>query len=200
MITKLLITALAVLVAAPVAQTAATEPAHPVKPLLWKIEGDDLEQPSYLFGTVHLGGGALDRLHPAAEAAFDKAGVVLTEIPFDASTQIAMTRKLIRDDGQTLSQSIGPELRKKLNAELRAIHPELDAAPLDTLRTWAVAFTVPLLEIQLAGHTSVDETIWNRATAAGKTTGGLETADFIGEPSIITHLAEAGYRITRVEE
>ena len=46
-------------------------PAHPVKPLLWKIEGKGLSKPSYLFGTIHLGSGPLAKLHPAAEAAFE---------------------------------------------------------------------------------------------------------------------------------
>lgn len=153
-------------------------PAHPLKPLLWKIEGGGLAKPSYLFGTIHLGGGALDKLHPAAEAAFDEASVVLTEIPLDARTQLAMTARIVRDDGKTLSESIGAELSAKLDELLREINPALNSAPFQALRTWAVATSLPLLEAQLAGTTPVDKMIWDKAEKAGKTTGGLETADF----------------------
>ena len=41
------------------------EVEHPAKPLLWKIEGKDLVQPSYLFGTIHIGSAAVVTLHVA---------------------------------------------------------------------------------------------------------------------------------------
>lgn len=157
---------------------AADEPAHPEKPLLWKIEGGGLEQPSYLFGTIHLGGGPLDKLHPAAEAAFQRSSVLLTEIPLDMQSQMAVIPKIMRQDGMTLSQSLGEELSGKLDEALKAINPALDATPFQTFKTWAVAATVPLLGIQLEGMTSVDQMLWNRAVEEGKTAAAMETADF----------------------
>ena len=157
---------------------AAEEPAHPAKPLLWKIEGGSLEKPSYLFGTIHLSGGPLKKLHPAAEAAFQQSSSVLTEIPLDKQTQMAVAAKVIRMDGKTLSESIGEELSGKLDEALKAINPDLDSTPFQAFRTWAVAATLPQLEVQLAGIGSIDEMIWKRATDEGKATGALETADF----------------------
>ena len=44
---------------------AVEEKGHPAKPLLWKIEGNGLEKPSYLFGTIHVSTPAIATLHPA---------------------------------------------------------------------------------------------------------------------------------------
>ncbi|MCC5850136.1 MAG: TraB/GumN family protein [Verrucomicrobia bacterium] len=153
-------------------------PEHPVKPMLWKIEGEDLQQPSYLFGTIHLGGGPLDHLHPAAEKAFKEATLVLTEIPFDDKTQFGIVAKIMRDDGKTLSQSIGPDLSQKLDEELRAINRALNSRPFQAMRTWAIAVMLPQLESQLAGDTAMDKMIWDRAVKDGKETDAMETAEF----------------------
>jgi len=157
----------------------AEEPLkHPVKPLLWKIEGGELKKPSYLFGTIHLGGGALNQLHPTAEKAYNEAGFVLTEIPMDMKTQLGMAGKIMRNDGKMLTESIGPDLSKQLNDELRAINPALDSTPFEPMRTWAIAATLPVLEAQLTGTTAIDKMVWDRAVKDGKKTGALETADF----------------------
>lgn len=163
---------------APLAVRAEEALNHPVKPLLWKIEGGDLKKPSYLFGTIHLGGGPLNKMHPAAEKAFEESDVVLTEIPMDAKTQIGMTVKLMRKDGKTLSESIGEDLTKQLDAELRAISPALNSKHFQPLCTWAIAATLPMLETQLTGATAMDKKIWDAAVKKGKKTDAMETADF----------------------
>ena len=175
---KYLIPAIALLfVAAPFSVRAEEVLKHPVKPLLWKIEGGDLKKPSYLFGTIHLGGGALNKLHPAAQKAFDESEVLLTEIPMDAKTQLGMTVKIMRKDGKTLSESIGEDLTKQLDAELRAINPALSAKPFQPLSTWAIAATLPMLETQLTGATALDKKLWDAAVKQGKKTDAMETAD-----------------------
>ena len=55
------------------AHELAQDAATPDKPLLWKIEGNPLEKPSYLFGTIHLTTPRIEKLHPAAQKAFDAA-------------------------------------------------------------------------------------------------------------------------------
>jgi uncharacterized protein YbaP (TraB family) len=154
----------------------AAEPAHPVKPLLWKVEGKDLKQPSYLFGTIHLGVPPVGTLHPAADKAFTTADAVYTEIPLDTASQMELVPLLIRKDGKTLDESIGEKLAKELNAELKAINPQLDSTPFQSLKTWGVAVTIPMLELQLKGEKGLDMLLWERAIKEQKTTGALETA------------------------
>ncbi len=176
---KHLIPAIAFLsVIAPLTVCAEEALQHPVKPLLWKIEGGDLKKSSYLFGTIHLGGGALNKLHPTAAKAFEESEVLLTEIPMDAKTQLGMMMKLMRKDGKTLTESIGADLNKQLDEELRAINPALNSKPFQPMCTWAIAATLPMLEAQLTGATALDKKLWDAAVKQGKKTDAMETAEF----------------------
>lgn len=59
---------------------AEAEPKHPAKPLLWKVEGKGLTQPSYLFGTIHTSKGPAVTLHPATQKAFDASSSFCAKI------------------------------------------------------------------------------------------------------------------------
>lgn len=150
------------------------EPEHPLKPLLWKVEGPALAKPSYLFGTIHIGTGPVATLHPAAAGALEAADAVYTEVPMDAASQLGLAKHFIRTDGRKLSDSIGEELGERLDTELAAIQPGLNSAPFEALKTWAVAVTVPMLKLQLAGGKPLDMLIWEQAERAGKTMDALE--------------------------
>ncbi|MBX3740530.1 MAG: TraB/GumN family protein [Akkermansiaceae bacterium] len=156
---------------------AAEDKGHQAKPLLWKIEGNGLEKPSYLFGTIHVSTPAIANLHPAAEKAFVSSEMVYTEIPMDADSQLKMMPLLLRKDGKTLSESIGKELSAALNAELKLINPQLDATPFQPLQTWAVTMSLPVLKYQIMGMKAVDQVISERAIKDGKEVRAIETAE-----------------------
>lgn len=147
---------------------------HPVKPLLWKVEGPGLAKPSYLFGTMHIGDKAVVTLHPAAERAFEASTTVHTEAPLDRRSQIASTPDLMRDDGKSLDDVIGEDLSKRLTAELKLISPELDSTPFQPMKTWMVAYSLPFLPEQIAGIKALDLVLWERAEKAGKKTAGMQ--------------------------
>lgn len=152
----------------------AKEKKHPDKPLLWKIEANGIAEPSWLFGTIHIGQGPIAKLHPAADDAFLSADAVYTEVPMDAATQLGLAQHFIRKDGKTLQDAIGIELSKQLDAELKTINPALDSTPFQSLKTWTVAVTLPMLEFQTNGSKALDTIIWERASQSNKTTGALE--------------------------
>lgn len=154
---------------------SAQEAAPPDKPLLWKIEGNSLEKTSYLFGTIHLTTPRIEKLHPAAEKAFDASDTVATEISMDPEVQLASVMLMMRKDGSTLSKSIGEELTGKLDVTLKGINPALDSAIMQPMKTWAVAAAVTLLPYQLEGRKALDQLIWQRAKDADKQAIGLET-------------------------
>jgi uncharacterized protein YbaP (TraB family) len=207
---------------------AAQESTHPAKPFLWKIEGKELQKPSYLFGTIHLSSPEMKDLHPAAEKAFTSADALFTEIPMDPADQVALMPTLIRADGKTLAESIGKELSAALDEELKAINPALDSLPFQTMKTWVMAVTLPLLKSQLQGQKALDSILWARATKAEKKAAGIETdrnvsmsatideklqaapdqvnffavgtGHLVGKESIVTLLAAKGYQITRIQD
>lgn len=150
---------------------------HPAKPALWKVEGKDLKTPSYLFGTIHLGDARVTTLHPDAEKAFTASDHFYAEIDLDPAKQMAMAAKLMRKDGKTLSESIGPDLAKKLNATLQEISPVLNTQPFEPMKTWVIGVTVPVLGMQMSGKKALDAVLFERAQKENKVVGALETAD-----------------------
>ncbi len=158
------------------ARAQEAQEAHPLKPLLWKVEGNGLTQPSYLFATIHIGKAPVGNLHPAAQQAFDSAESLFTEVPMDEASQMAMMPLMMRSDGKTLNDSLGKDLTQQLDEELKLINPQLDAAPFQPLATWAMAVILEMLPVQLEGHKALDLMLWEKATAAGKKTAGMETA------------------------
>jgi uncharacterized protein YbaP (TraB family) len=157
---------------------AAPEQQHPVKPMLWKVEGPGLEKPSYLFGTMHVGGKSVVTLHPAAEKAFESATVLHTEAAMDMKSQLASMKDMMRTDGKMLDASIGEDLAKRFDAELKKVNPELDSAPFQPMKTWLVAYMIPFLPEQMKGIKPLDMVLWERADKAGKETAGMqETKD-----------------------
>ncbi|MEY3895646.1 MAG: hypothetical protein RLZZ214_1165 [Verrucomicrobiota bacterium] len=165
--------ALGLLTMTPAARAEA-ELKHPIKPLLWKVEGKDLTQPSYLFGTIHISKGPAVTLHPAARKAFDASSNFYAEVPMDAASQMATMPLMMRKDGKTLDESIGKDLAAELNAELKLISPALDSAPFQTMNTWVAAILPQMLPYQLEGGKPLDVQLWDQATDAGKKTAGME--------------------------
>lgn len=182
-------TSVLALVAALAPAFAGEEAKHPLKPLLWKVEGKALEKPSYLFGTIHLGKDVVSTLHPAAQKAFDEAGSLHVEIAMDAASMQAAAPLIMRKDGKTLADSIGEELSAQLDAELKLVNPALDATPFQPMKTWYLAVTLPSLKDQLGGGQPLDMKLWERAEKAGKKTAGMETIE--GQTKGFDELAEA---------
>ncbi|MCW1884818.1 TraB/GumN family protein [Luteolibacter flavescens] len=150
------------------------EAEHPVKPLLWKVEGPGVEKPSYLFGTLHVGDKRVVTLHPDAEKAFKESGAVHTEAPLDMKSQIASMPLMMRGDGKKLDDVIGEELAKRVEKELKTINPDLDATPFQPMKTWMVAYTLPFLPEQMKGIKPLDMVLWERGAAEGKKTSGMQ--------------------------
>lgn len=168
---------------------AAEEAKHPLKPLLWKVEGKELEKPAYLFGTIHLSKEVVTTLHPAAQKAFDEAGALHVEIAMDAASMQAAVPLIMRKDGKTLADSIGKEMSAQVDAELKLVNPALDATPFQPMKTWYLAATLPVLKDQLGGGEPLDMNLWERAEKAGKKTAGMETIE--GQTKGFDELAEA---------
>ncbi len=146
----------------------------PAKPLLWKIEGQEGGAVSYLFGTMHLGDKAVTTLHPAAEKAFKASTVFHAEVALDMASQMAAIGVMMRGDGKTLDEVIGEKMSARLDAELKAINPELDAKPFQMMKTWMMAYSLPYLSEQLAGIKPLDLVLWERAEMDGKKTAGMQ--------------------------
>ncbi len=145
-------------------------------PLLWQVSGGVLEQPAWLFGTIHIGHEDVIRLHDVVVEAIDGSAELWTEISMGEEAQ-AGAAALLEREGAGLRESIGDELFAELETELAAIHPMLRASAFERMATWAVAVSLPLLGDQMAGNLSLDEHLWNRGGEIGMERKALETVE-----------------------
>lgn len=181
-------------------------PLPPDQPFLWRIDGNGLETPSHLFGTIHFSNDRIAQLHPAAELAFSRSQVFHAEVSMEMMDQMGIAMAMMRRDGKTLRESIGPELSTQLDVYLKSINPQLNAAILQPMKTWAATMTAVMLPMQMQGGEALDLLLWNRAKEAGKKTAALEKAEdqlaafeILTEPEQIIYLRET-LRLLSVEK
>ena len=165
---------LLILLIAPASQARGID--RVIKPMLIEL---DTEPPSWLFGNIHLPDPRVTRLHPDVEQAYDRADAVFTEVPMDSGSTIQMARESLRSDGRTLLDVLPDSTWKRLDERLRGIHPLLGAKLLLPMKTWAVYGGMLLFESQMHYPEArpLDWQLYEKATEAGKSVGGLEEVE-----------------------
>lgn len=180
---------------------AAPAWAQPPVPLLWKVS--DVDNSVYLLGSMHMLTGDDYPVAVAVDAAFhDSTRVVFEVAPQDmdmARLSQTMLQVGTRSDGRTLQQAVPPATWKALQA-----YAEPRGIPLSALqayKAWFVALTIISAESIRTGldpALGLDQHLMARAAAAGKATGGLESAqaqialfDRMGSQAELEFLQEA---------
>lgn len=150
---------------------------HPLKPMLWKVEGKGLTKASYLFGSIHVADKNITTLHPTAEAAYQQADTLATEVNMGFINQIRAAKLMIRKDDKTLKESVGDEIFGELDAQLMEIDPSLSADTFNNMKTWVSVLTISMIEEQMKmGETKpFDLQLWDRAGKDNKKQWVLET-------------------------
>ncbi|WP_292147164.1 TraB/GumN family protein, partial [Mesorhizobium sp.] len=123
------------------------------KGLLWKLEKSG-EQPSYLFGTMHMTDPRVTTLPAYAQKAFDAAGTLIIETTDVLDKQKMMTAMLkepdlmMFTDSTTLSSLLSPDEAAAMNAALdaRGIPP----ATVAKMKPWMLSAMMALPACELA--------------------------------------------------
>ena len=153
------------------------------KGLLWKIEKAG-QQPSWLFGTMHMTDPRVTELTPAARDAFDASETIVIETT-DILDQAAMMANLIKHpelmmftDSTTLTSLMTPEDAAAVEAGLKA--RGIPPASVAKMKPWMLSALVTLPACELArknaGTPVLDAKLAADAEAAGKKLASLETA------------------------
>lgn len=143
--------------------------------LLWRLEGERLPGPSYLFGTMHVRDSRM----------FDVAGQVLPKIAAcqafaaefnleEAALQNPAALPLNLPAGRTLRNLIPPKRYEKLRSILR----KTAGLDIDHFQNAPPFFIVNLIAERILVSdmpVSLDEHLWNFAKNQGKTLHGVET-------------------------
>ena len=158
---------------------AAVAPAQGTQhPFLWKIEGPEVKQPCWLYGTMHLGDDRLVDIPEVVETALDNADALFCELAMDqmAKHQLKMTKMMLLPKGQKLSEILPEDVYDMLDKRLQQLG--VSASKFEKFRPWALSILMAQLEAAQSGMMkSLDNTIYLRAKNDGLEVGGLETFD-----------------------
>jgi uncharacterized protein YbaP (TraB family) len=143
-------------------------------PFLWMIEGDN---PSYLYGSIHLGNKDILTLPDIVIEAIDDADILYWEVELDTETQARSAELSLLSGAETLSDLLPQDVIDRLDLYLAPIG--IDHTAFSQYKIWTVASSLALLdEIQdLLEYGSLDEYIWNLALSKDKETGEIESVE-----------------------
>lgn len=155
--------------------------------LLWKVSGNGIEKPSYIFGTHHIAPiSILDDVKGFNEAlaSVDKVygELVMSEMTSPEAQQTMITYAMAPQDS-TLTTILTPAQADSLTAVLRKyMGPMVEAANFDPMKPTMVGTALAMVQSQVAfpnfnPQEQLDTEIQKRAAAAGKEVGGLETME-----------------------
>lgn len=91
------------------------------KSLLWKISGNGLKQPSYLFGTYHLLGDKFLSEVPEVQQPFAEAKGVVVELVLDSAKMISVMMSKAIMANNTLSSLLSPADFQRVDSVLRSL-------------------------------------------------------------------------------
>lgn len=149
------------------------------KSLLWKIEGNGLEKPSYLFGTIHLIPRDKFLFNNAMNQAFSSCEKVVFEIDMnvmnDFTQMFGLLSKIRMPDGITLQDLLSPE-------DYQLFQDKFGEQGLPTMFLESIK---PMFLSAMGGDItgsqgemiSYEVELSDKARSLGKSIGGLETID-----------------------
>lgn len=154
--------------------------------LLYRISGNGLERPSWLFGTIHIIPDDEFFLTENTKQAFAQAERVVFEIDMeemmDFGSQLALMSKAMMDDGLTLR-----DLLEEEDYALVKAHFEKMGLPLFLFERFKPMFLTVFASTDMEGGSpfeaqqgmvSYEMVLMDMAQKAGKDIDGLETAEF----------------------
>ena len=178
---RLLRSAVAVLLLGSLAAMAQDPAPAPSSNCLWRVKGKDTMV--YLQGSIHFLKKESYPLNPAIEKAFESSQVVAFEVDLGAAespaTRELITAKAALPEGQTLKTVLNKETYQLASNQLAACG--LDIQALQSLKPWMLSMTLIGVQLRKLGFDSqqgLDLYFHSRAKERRKETAALETWEF----------------------
>ncbi len=145
--------------------------------LLWEISGNKLEQPSYIYGTIHMMCGNY-QLPDKVQHAITKSEQIYMELDMDdPQLPVQMQQLAINKNMSNLSSELSDNDQQKLNSFLTTnYHVGLDQ--LGILKPIALMGMILMKRIDCETVESIEELVQNQASTEQKEIHGLETVAF----------------------
>lgn len=166
-----------------IALSACANAPEDTNSLLWKVSGNGLGKPSYIFGTHHLVPVSfLDEVNGLSEA-FESVEQVIGELDMSkmASMQMSIMQKSMMPEGYDYKELFDDEDYKLLSDQVTETIG-MDFAMLDKMRPAMINNLLMLTLYQkyypsLEGGIGIDQHFQDKAREANLSVKGLETAD-----------------------
>lgn len=159
------------------ALTSFAQEGKPMNTLLWKVSGNGLEKPSYLFGTIHMLCKDDAFLGDKLVDAIEKADKVYLELDMDNLFEMlgVMTKMKMRGD-TTLADLVTRDEYRKIKDYFTEKNSMLPFSVVETYKPMIASSL--LMEAQFSAcdeQVAMEQLIMNEAKKHGKSVMGLET-------------------------
>ncbi|WP_258097994.1 TraB/GumN family protein [Marinoscillum pacificum] len=145
--------------------------------LLWKISGNGLDKPSYIFGTIHIMCSDYE-LEDKVQSALANSDQVYLELDMDDPAMTTKMQQLaVNKDMKNFSSELTDEDKKKLNEFLVANY-NAGLEQLGILKPFALMGMILIKRISCDAPNGVEELIKTEAIRSKKEIKGLETVEF----------------------
>lgn len=156
---------------------AQAQEVQPIQhPMLWKIE---VEPPSWLFGTIHIGDPRVLALSETVEDALYDCEALYTELPMDGGLMSGMARHMFLPSDRTLKDVVPAALHQRLTAYLERRGQAGMAMMMEKMQVWGVLLTLGTLDFldEMAAGQPLDGWLYDEGGSMGMEVGGLETME-----------------------
>jgi uncharacterized protein YbaP (TraB family) len=169
---------LALVVSVAFAATPSAQSAG--KSFLWKVQRG--ERVLYLAGSVHALTADVYPLDAAYQRAFDASDTLVEELDLSQFNLMSAAPSLFArgmyTNGRTFTQAVSKDTIALVEKHLQGTPFTIEL--IQSMKPWMVMLMITAMQVQQAGldaNLGLDKHFFDRATAAGKTVIGLETAD-----------------------
>lgn len=156
----------------------AIVPLQAQKGLLWKISGNGLKGPSYLYGTIPLICPDEFKVTGATKQAMAKTGQLVLELDMDDPTMMAAMQKVsMNEEGKNISNEMTEEQKAVVNAFFQK-HYGADLSQFGIMKPFALMSMMLLKSMDCAQPASYEAAFVQEAKKENKEVFGLETVEF----------------------
>lgn len=152
--------------------------------IFYKVEGNGLKEPSYIFGTHHLAPLSVYSDSEAAQAGFKAAKKIIGEIDMsamsDMATGLMMQQKMTAPADSTLSKLLGDEKMEEYSEKFAKVIPGAQLSMFDAMKPMMISniISLTLISQNLPGYNpqeQLDSWFQEQGRLEGKEVGAFET-------------------------
>ncbi|MBC7849770.1 MAG: TraB/GumN family protein [Chitinophagaceae bacterium] len=147
--------------------------------LLWEITGNGLQQPSYLFGTMHILCAEDARVSENLKSVIKKSARVYFEIDMDDMTQMMSAMKYLRmNDGVKLSDLLTADEYTRVENHLKKSSTPMPISMINRFKPYFISGLLSEQMMNCKKKNGMEELIMKEAGAIDRPIFGLETVEY----------------------